>query len=93
MASVGFGSVSGAIWGNIVLRLGNRAIETDVRRRKPFAEHFGPAGRPVNNVQKQTATVNPAFPGPSENTMSIISSTEIHSGCSDSSNNSEYLGS
>jgi len=36
---------------------------------------------------------HPAFPGPSENTMSIISSTEIHSGCSDSSNNSEYLGS
>jgi hypothetical protein len=41
MASVGFGSVSGAIWGNIVLWLGNRAIETDVRRRKPFGEHSG----------------------------------------------------
>ncbi|PYV98426.1 MAG: hypothetical protein DMG89_11190 [Acidobacteria bacterium] len=35
----------GAIWGNIVLRLGNRAIETDVSWRKPFGEHFGPAGR------------------------------------------------
>src|SRR2546421_12140866 len=63
MASVGFGSVSGAIWGNIVLRLGNRAIETDVRRRKPFGEHFGPAGRwstTFRNRQQRSIRRSPA---------------------------------